>query len=163
VNLFLQCCCAESTVSKKCLDISLVGGSSTTFQRQELASGFEPDACFYIAHAAQVRGKKRINLAKDPPPDLVIEIDITSPALKKFPIFAALQVPEVWRYAAETITLHKFVEGDYAELASSEALPGVTGAALAQLLVASQQLTRTAWLRQVRAYGQTLAPAKPGL
>ena len=145
------------------LEIDVEGGASTTFQRKELASGFESDACFYIAHAAQMRGKKWVNLAKDPPPDMVIEIDITSPSLKKFPIFAALRVPEVWRYADETISLHKLAGEDYEELASSEVLPGVTGAALAQLLTASQQTNRGTWLRQVREYGQTLAALIKGL
>src|SRR5262249_28756877 len=71
---------------------------STTFQHEDLDRSFEPDGCFYVAHEAQVRGKKKLDLAIDPPPDLVIEIDISSLSLNKFPLFSALHVPEVWRY-----------------------------------------------------------------
>jgi Uma2 family endonuclease len=151
VDLLVELLAAE-------LELDLVGGASTTFQRKDLVSGFEPDACFYIANAEKVRGKKQIDLAVDPPPDLVIEIDISSPSLKKFPIFAALRVPEVWRYGKTGITLHKFVVDDYQELAASEVLPGVTGAQITQLLAESQQMKRAAWLRQVREYAQTLKP-----
>ena len=50
------------------MEIDIEGGGSTTFRRQDLASGVEPDECFYIQHAALVRGKQQIDLAEDPPP-----------------------------------------------------------------------------------------------
>lgn len=59
---------------------------STTFKREDLERGFEPDSCFYVQNEERVRGKDRIDLETDPPPDLVIEIDITSPSLDKHPI-----------------------------------------------------------------------------
>ena len=80
------------------LELDIVGAASTTFQREGLAQGFEPGASFYIQHAARIRGQKQIDLDADPPPELVIEIDITHPSLNKFPIFAGLGIPEVWRY-----------------------------------------------------------------
>lgn len=67
------------------LDVHVESLGSTTFRRGDLDRGFEPDSYFYIRNAASVRGKKRIDLSTDPPPDLVIEIDITSPSLDKFP------------------------------------------------------------------------------
>src|ERR671913_725163 len=76
----------------------LYGAGSTTFDREDLGRGFEPDACFYVRDAERIRGKPRIDLSLDPPPDLVIEVDITSPSLDKFPIYARLGVHEVWRY-----------------------------------------------------------------
>src|SRR5438046_9570204 len=69
-------------------DLFLAG--SPTFKRKDLAKGFEPDSCFYIDHAEQVRGKEELDLVTDPPPDLVIEVDITRSSLSRFPIFAAL-------------------------------------------------------------------------
>jgi Uma2 family endonuclease len=69
---------------------------STTFRREEMAAGIEPDDCFYIQHQAAMVGKDRIDLAVDPPPDLVIEIDVTSTTALQ--AYAALQVPELWRY-----------------------------------------------------------------
>jgi Uma2 family endonuclease len=80
------------------LNIDIEGAGSTTFRRHDLARGFEPDACFYLDHADAIAPDRPLGLAVDPPPDLVIEVDITRSSLDKFPIYAALGVPEVWRY-----------------------------------------------------------------
>lgn len=68
---------------------------STTFRRKDLERGFEPDSCFYIQNEERVRGKDRIDPSVDPPPDLVIEIDLTSPSINKLPVYAPLEIPEV--------------------------------------------------------------------
>jgi hypothetical protein len=67
------------------MEIDIEGGGSTTFRRQDLATGFEPDACFYIQHAERVRGKKQIDLAQDPPPDLIIEYRHHQPVVEQVP------------------------------------------------------------------------------
>src|SRR5437867_152246 len=66
---------------------------STTFRREDAQRGFEPDSCFYVQNLAAARGKRALDLAVDPPPDLMVEIDITSPSLPKLPIYAAFRVP----------------------------------------------------------------------
>jgi len=86
----------EVLAEEMALNIESLG--STTLKRPDLLKGFEPDSCFYIQHADAMRDKDEIDLTVDPPPDLVIEIDITSPLLDKFPLYAAVGVPEVWRY-----------------------------------------------------------------
>jgi Uma2 family endonuclease len=136
-------------------NIDLEGAGSTTFRRKHLAKGFEPDECFYIQHAELVRGKKRLDLAEDPPPDLVIEIDITSPSLNKFPIFSALGIPEGWRYDGTQVAIFTLAGNAYIERPDSVALPKVTGAILSELLATSQQLKRTEWLRQVRTWARS--------
>ena len=133
------------------MEVDIHGGGSTTFRRKDLARGFEPDACFYIQHAELVRGKKQIDLAQDPPPDLIIEIDITRPSLNKFPIFAALGIPEVWRYDGTRVAIFTLVDNDYVDRPESVALPKVTSAILTEFIDASKQLKRPVWLRQVRA------------
>ncbi|MFH0342565.1 MAG: Uma2 family endonuclease [Chromatiales bacterium] len=137
------------------LDIDIQGGGSTTFRRQDLARGFEPDQSFYIQHVERVRGKKQIDLAQDPPPDLIIEIDITSPSLNKFPIFAALGIPEVWRHDGARVAIFTLVDNDYVEHLESAVLPKVTSAILTELIDAGGQLKRPAWLRQVRAWARS--------
>jgi Uma2 family endonuclease len=137
------------------LGIDIEGGGSTTFRRKDLIKGFEPDECFYIQHAEVVRGKKRIDLTEDPPPDLVIEIDITSPSLSKFPIFAALGIPEVWRYDGTKVSIFILVGTAYVERSDSVALAKVPSTVLSELLATSQQLKRTEWLRQVRTWAQS--------
>ncbi|MES1023769.1 Uma2 family endonuclease [Gloeocapsa sp. BRSZ] len=69
---------------------------STTFKREDMAAGVEPDDCFYIQNYKLMIGKERIDLSVDPPPDLAIEIDVTSKT--KITAYQALQVPEIWRY-----------------------------------------------------------------
>jgi Uma2 family endonuclease len=80
------------------LDIDYESFGSTTWKRQDRLAGAEPDNCFYIQNAGAVRGKLDIDLSQDPPPDLVLEIDITSKSLNRLPIYARLGIPEVWRY-----------------------------------------------------------------
>ena len=137
------------------MSIDVVSYGSTTFKRKDLARGFEPDACFYIQNEARMRGKKRINLSVDPAPDLVIEIDITSPSLNKFPIFAALGVEEVWRYDGERVGIFALEAGQYVEQAKSSLLPPVTGKLVTEWVDASQLMKRTAWLRLVREWTRT--------
>lgn len=69
---------------------------STTFKRKDMSAGIEPDDCFYIQNHQQMIGKDRIDLNVDPPPDLVIEIDVTSKT--QISAYEALKVPEIWRY-----------------------------------------------------------------
>lgn len=81
--------------------------------------GAEPDNCFYIQNLAAIRGKLDIDLASDPPPDLVLEIDITSKSLNRLPIYARLGVPEVWRYDQKQLRLYQLVNGTYVETQNS--------------------------------------------
>ncbi|MGH8470469.1 MAG: Uma2 family endonuclease [Gammaproteobacteria bacterium] len=137
------------------MEIDIEGGGSTTFRRKDLARGFEPDECFYIQHAERVRGKKQIDLAQDPPPDLIIEIDISSPSLNKLPMFAALGIPEVWRHDGARVAIFTLADNDYVERAESAVLPKVTSAILTEFIDASRQLKRPAWLRRVRAWARS--------
>jgi Uma2 family endonuclease len=132
------------------------GGASTTFDREDLAQAFEPDACFYFRDAARIRGQQQIDLATDRPPELVIEVDISHPSLNKFPIFAGIGVPEVWRYHKQALTIYKLAGDSYEEQPASQALPGVTGAGLTLLIADSQKLRRTAWLSSLREWVRTL-------
>ncbi len=129
---------------------------STTFRREDLGQGFEPDSCFYVQNEARVRGRKEIDLATDPPPDLVVEVDITSPSLPKLPLYARAGVPEVWRYDGERVTVYRL--GDDYEIAEASAvLPGVTGRDLTRFLEESGAQRRTLWLKGVREWARTLA------
>ena len=134
-----------------CLGIDLESFGSTTFRRADLARGFEPDACFYIQHAAQVRGKDELNLDIDPPPDLVIEIDVSHASLDKFPLYGAVGVAEIWRWNGEEVAIYGLDSGEYCAREASLVLPGVRGVTLSKLMVESQRLKRTDWLKKVRA------------
>src|SRR5262249_4109039 len=125
---------------------------STTYRRADLARGFEPDSCFYIQHEADISGKSTIDLTADPPPDLVIEVDITSGSLDKFPIYALVGVPEVWRYDGQRLRISILTAQRYVESETSLALPLLTGPRLSETLAQSKTLKRTALLRSFRTY-----------
>src|SRR5215210_3959554 len=125
---------------------------STTFRREDLERGFEPDSCIYVQNEEQVRGKDRIDLAVDPPPDLVIEIDITSPSFSKLPIYAQIGVPEVWRYNGDRMTILILEGSDYAETNESLVLPPVTSNALTDLVEKSKTTRRTIWMERARRW-----------
>ena len=132
------------------MDVQRLG--STTFTREDLNKGFEPDSCFYIQNEARVRGKDEIDLAVDPPPDLVIEIDITSPSLNKFPIYAQVGVPEVWRYDGRQVQMFALATGEYVHIEQSAIFPRLSGAVATRFLEESSTLRSTTWLRRVRAW-----------
>lgn len=89
---------------------------STTLKSENMTQGVEPDACFYIQNQAAIIGKNRINLSVDPPPDLAIEIDLTSRTqLENYQI---LGVTELWRYGKQGLQINvlqaeKYVESDF--------------------------------------------------
>ncbi len=105
-------------------NIPLASGGSTTLKLELQKVGLEPDRCFWIANENAMRGKKKWNALNDPPPDLAIEIDITSSWLDRLEIYAALKVTEVWRFDGETLkVLLLGANGKYKARAKSTAFP----------------------------------------
>jgi Uma2 family endonuclease len=86
------------------LHLPCILAGSTTWRIKDRDRGLEPDDCFYLANAERVRGKK-IDLSVDPPPDLAVEIEISRSALDRLGTYAALRVPEVWRFDGETLVV----------------------------------------------------------
>jgi Uma2 family endonuclease len=107
---------------------------SFTHQRKDLEKGLEPDNCFYFANLAAIRGKRRIDLTRDPPPDLAIEVDITRSSLDRLGIYAALRVPELWVFDGETLRVHVLVKGRYRISSHSPTFPEVPIPELVQFL-----------------------------
>jgi Uma2 family endonuclease len=83
------------------LRMDMQSSGSATWRRKKSLRGVEADACFHIANAGSVIGKDELDLNSDPPPDLVVEIDMLHESQNKFPTYAILGVPEIWRYAAK--------------------------------------------------------------
>jgi len=94
---------------------------STTLKNDQMSHAVEPDTCFYIEHEKQIRGKKRLDLSQDPPPDLVLEIDLTSRT--HFDNYEKLGVPELWRYRGDKLEIHLLQEGRYVLSSSSAHFP----------------------------------------
>jgi Uma2 family endonuclease len=108
------------------LDIDRECYGSTTFKRQDMAAGIEPDNCFYIQNYRAMIGKRRLDLTVDPPPDLAIEVDVTSKT--QLSAYAALGVPELWQFAQGLLRINILQQGDlperdYVEVSSSPTFP----------------------------------------
>lgn len=95
---------------------------STTLDRPDLDRGAEPDKAFYIQNQPRVVGK-RVDLAIDPPPDLVLEVDITHTDIDKNRLYASLGISELWRYNGQTLRLFRLQAGDFIEVDTSPTFP----------------------------------------
>ncbi len=129
--------------------IDLLDLGSTTFKNDPARQGFEPDTCFYITHIREMRGKKRMDTSTDPPPDLVMEIVITHPAVGKFPLYAELRVPEVWTYDGDNLIMHQLRGRQYAEISISSVLRGLNAHQLSEFLELGKTLDSLAWPDEV--------------
>jgi Uma2 family endonuclease len=103
------------------LEINWEPFGSTTFKRQDMMAGIEPDDCFYIQNSAQMIGREILDLTVDPPPDLAIEIDVTSKT--QLSAYEVLGVPEIWRYENRRLQVYVLQSGKYAESAISPTFP----------------------------------------
>lgn len=136
------------------IDLDLLGAGSTTFKREVFERGSEPDECFYLGeNIERVRGKENIDLdAGDPPPNLVVEVDVTNPSIDKLGIYARLGVPEVWRFSgglAEILVLRG--EG-YEAANTSLAFPLLPRDALLRFVERGLEMKRPEWTREVRGW-----------
>ena len=134
--------------------IDVRNAGSTTFRQKSKAKGVEPDTCFYIQNEPKIRGKLEIDLQKDPPPDLVIEVDVSHPSLDKLPIYAALGVPEVWLYKGERVIFLKLVGNDYQEIENSLALPILNSQTATEFLNKGLSQSSSVWFREIREWAQ---------
>jgi Uma2 family endonuclease len=94
------------------LNLNIKSMESTTLDRPGLKAGAKPDQGYYIANEPLVRGKT-VDLNVDPPPDLVVEVDITHTDINKNLLYAQLRVPEFWRYNGKILKIYNFPNGDY--------------------------------------------------
>ncbi|ACK67969.1 protein of unknown function DUF820 [Rippkaea orientalis PCC 8801] len=137
------------------LTIKSVG--SLTLKRDDLQKAIEPDACFYLRNEPLMRNKQNIDLNQgDIPPDLAIEIDITSGSLDKFPIYGALGVPEIWRYDGRVLRFYGLNQDNknYDEIKQSLALPWLEIDMIPQWLEQRLIIGETAVLKQVRQWAK---------
>ena len=96
------------------LGIDVASCGSLTCKREDLQRGFEPDECYYIENEALMRGRRDVDFMRDPPPDLIVDVDISRSSVVRHGIFAAFGVPEIWRFDGEKLlflALRLLVEG----------------------------------------------------
>ena len=140
------------------LEIDLESLGSTTFRSKAKAKGFEPDDCFYVEHfAAALRMEEEFNPQRDPPPDIVVEVDRARTSLDKFVIFAALGVPEIWRVFKKEVRFYVLDGDSYDEVSTSRAFSFLDSSVLSEFMIrglaeGGRKATRAfrTWVRENR-------------
>jgi Uma2 family endonuclease len=125
---------------------------SLTLTRDDLERGAEPDSSYYIQNEALVRKKENIDLATDPPPDLVLEIEYSRSAIDKLKLYAAMGVPEFWRYNGSTLRVYTLVGGKYSEVQISPTFASVPVKEIPQFVLAAKQDGEVSTTRAFRAW-----------
>ncbi|MCS6781683.1 MAG: Uma2 family endonuclease [Gloeomargarita sp. SKYBB_i_bin120] len=131
---------------------------STTIEREDLNRSAEPDSAYYIQHQPEVAGRS-VDFRRDPPPDLVVEVDITHTDIDKNCLYAAMGVPEFWRYNGQEWRIFVLVNGVYQESDSSPTFPWVQKEHLYQFLAQARQdevAAERAWRQTVQAHMRQL-------
>lgn len=142
------------------LHVDILSFGSATMRKRKKTKGSEPDASFYIQNAALIGTRTPRDLEKDPPPDVVVEVDIHHDSRDNYPIYAALGVPEIWRYDGQAMTIYYLQGADYAILEASVALPMLASRTLTGFLSRMQKegelnaiLAFDEWLQSLRQPG----------
>lgn len=112
IEVFVGVLCEE-------LGLEIKRAGSLTLTRDDLERGAEPDSSYYIQNESLVRDKENIDLTTDPPPDLVLEIEYSRSAIDKFKLYAAMGVPEFWRYNGSVLRVYALESGQYSETQTS--------------------------------------------
>ncbi|NJN71795.1 MAG: Uma2 family endonuclease [Limnothrix sp. RL_2_0] len=140
----------ESTTEELGIEIYSLG--STTWSREDLQKGLEPDECYYITAEPEMRGKIDIDLAVDPAPDLAIEIDITSSSLNRLAIYASLGIPEIWRFAGNDLFIYVLMDGGYQTQEQSRLLPMLNRSKILEVLSRKAAMGENAVIREFRLW-----------
>ncbi|MCG6137575.1 MAG: Uma2 family endonuclease [Nostoc sp. LLA-1] len=132
------------------LDLKYESYGSTTWKRESRMAGLEPDDCFYFQNEAAIRGRLDLDLRQDPPPDLALEIDVTSKYLNRFPIYARLGVPELWCYDSGELKTYLLQNGEYLESETSLVFPSLPIGELPRLIEENRTEGRRAIRKAVK-------------
>jgi Uma2 family endonuclease len=116
-------------------DLKTIG--STTIDYPALDRAAEADEAFYIQNQPQVAGRT-VDFAQDPPPDLVLEVDITHTDIDKNRFYASLGVPELWRFNGRELQIYRLQNQQYIEVSTSPTFPTVDKSRLYQFLEQSR-------------------------
>ena len=128
---------------------------SVTIKKKSMREGVEPDECYYITNAVAVRGRDRLNFETAPPPDLAIEIDITSRTA--FDNYEVLGIPEFWKYDGKQMQINVLRDGKYIITQTSDIFPQIDVFNLfPRLLSLSKIEGRARAVRELKAIAQQL-------
>ncbi len=128
---------------------------SLTLTRDDLEKGGEPDSSYYIQNESIVRGKENIDLATDPPPDLVLEVEYSRSSVNKLTLYAAMGIPEFWRFNGSILRVYALSDGRYTEVQTSPTFSRVAVKEIPRFIQEAKQNGENAttqafriWIRQ---------------
>ena len=135
------------------MDIPCRSLGASTWMSSELSKGLEADECYYILNHHRVCRRRRVDLEVDPPPDLAVETEISRSVVGRLRIYAALGVPEVWRWRRKGLTAHSLgTEGKYVAREFSLNLPMLRVKELEPFLDFERSANESVWIRKFRAW-----------
>jgi Uma2 family endonuclease len=149
----------ESFVLVLCeeLELEVKSSGSITLMRDDLEKGAEPDSSYYIQNESLIRDKENIDLAIDPPPDIVLEVEYSRSKIDKLSLYAAMGIPEFWRYNGTVLRVYTLSDGQYTEAETSLAFKGILIPEIPRFIQESQKVGQLAakrafrdWVRQQR-------------
>jgi Uma2 family endonuclease len=145
IEVFIGVLCEELG-----LEVNRVG--SLTLTRDDLEYGAEPDSSYYIQNELLVREKENIDLAFDPPPDLVLEVEYSRPKIDKFKLYAAMGIPEFWRYNGTTLRVYILANGQYSETQTSPTFAAIPIKEIPRFIEESKKIGQIAVTRAFRTW-----------
>lgn len=141
----------------KTLRIPCESVGTMTFKREKMRRGFEGDRSYYIASIEQIRGKTEIDPSIDPPPDLVVEVEIASRLRDKLSLYAAIGVPELWRFDGRTLQIFRLEPGGaYVETETSAAFPFLRVEEIREWVARDTPFELSAWLGELEHWIETV-------
>ncbi len=140
------------------LDIEMIAAGSTTLHLESIQRGAEPDTSFFIQHAAQMIGKETHDLLADPPPDIVVEVDIFHPSYSKKEIYARFGVPEFWTYNGKKFKMLRLTGGSYVETDHSVAFPFLQATDIAAFIERSRSEGHNTVIKNFREWVRAHKP-----
>lgn len=133
-------------------DLEIVGFTPVTFKREDIERGFEPDAGFFIQNAARMVGKKTLNLSVEPPPDLILEVDLTVDSSENLPIYGSFGIPEVWLHDGRRMSFYAWTGQKYRIIDCSATFPWLSSETMSQFIDTGLKTGRIQLLKQFGAW-----------
>ena len=130
--------------------IEILSVASVTVKRSDLKKAYEADESYYVTSIDQVLAKEELDFEVDPAPDLVVEVELTSSAIEKMELFAAMQVREVWRHDGTSVQFYRWLNGRYNLIPTSVELPGLDAALINRFLEQRLEAGETTFIRAFR-------------
>lgn len=138
-------------------DREIQSGGSATLKQSSRQKGLEADECFWVQNSSAMRGIARLDLSIHPPPDLVVEVDITHAVVDREAVYASIGVPEMWHYDKQTsLTGWQLIDGNWSRIEKSVAFPSIRVSDLNPFIGGLTSHGETAIIKDLRAWLRTL-------